>query len=144
MTRLFHYIFLVILVSNVSLSKSTLDPTDHLVEVTSPANNSLVLDDSTALEYLVSDRAPAHWQVNIYLNTIHAFKGSERSMRVLVPGMQQGRHILQIFMTDEHDQRVSAEVPPSPSRPHATRLTLRAISPILTAGDGALRRRPRP
>ncbi len=140
MTRPFYCISLVFLVSNFTLSKSTLDPNDHLIKIISPANNSLVLDDSTAIEYIISDRAPAHWEVNIYINTIHAFKGSQRSMRVHVPGMQQGHHVLQIFMTDERDQRVSAEVPPSISRS----LLPASLCTVLTAGDGALRRRARP
>lgn len=94
------------------LSATTSDYQNGLIDILSPINGSIVLDDGTIIEYVVSQRAQPQWNVNLYLNMRLAFKGSERTLKVSVPGLLMGHHILQAFMTDENDQQVSAQVHP--------------------------------
>ena len=83
---------------------------DHVIQFTSPVNNSLIVDDGTVIEFRVAPSVPEHWQINLYINNRLALKSLDKALKVSVPGLVMGNHIIQAYMTDEDDRRVSQEV----------------------------------
>ncbi len=104
-----NFVILYLSLSFLLLSTSN-ESEQHLIQIISPMNGSVFLDDRTAIEYRVSQSAPAHWNVNLFINTRLALKSSDRAMKATVPGLQAGNHMVEAFMTDENDQQTSAKV----------------------------------